>query len=1192
VLALVPALGVGAVSAWHAVRSYEAAFEERLLDTARALALAVDREIEGHISTLAALAASPLLDVAPGGDLAQVYLHARRAAVAVGAPVGLINREHRILFDTDLPFGAPLPTTAATVAVEAAFRDGRPTVSDLLVGSVAGRRIVVVNVPVERDGQVLALLATRMEPEQFAHLLSFQCLSGGAFASLADGTGTLVARSSETDRFSGMRVPDWYASATSKAQSGKAAGRARNNEEVVLAFQHLGSAPGWTVMVAEPLASYHMSGRQPLLGLAAGGAVVIGLALIGAVWLGGRVLRPVDALTQHAETVASDGGIAPLVPEVPSKVAEFEALRLAFARADAALRRRAAAEQAAIAALRESEEHHRHAVETNPAIPWTATAEGSIDDFADRWADLTGQRRETLLGDGWRRVVHPDDLPAMAEAWAQAVRTGEPSDVEHRIRSADGTYRWMRSRASARRDTAGHIIRWYGTTEDIHERMTAVAALAESERQNREALERLGEALYALDAGYRVVFASRRALDMWGKSAEEVLGRRLDEVVPQVTESVVWQAVRRGVEEGEETHLCGLSAVLGRWIEADIYPAEAGGATIALRDIDDRRRAEIARARATEDLALNERYYRALAEAGAAAHWRASPSGAILSSRGWEVLTGQSAEEMRGDGWIRAVHPEDVPAAMAAWRAAVAAQEPVDVDFRVWTRGGAWLWVRARGVPVRDDRGEVLGWSGIIEDIDARKRAEAALRTSKARLRDLLATVDLAAVMVRDLDGTIRFWSAGCERLYGWSVAKAVGRTTHDLLRTVYPAPLAEIEAALERDGEWTGELRHRTRRGEEVIVAARKVLRRNADGQPVQVMENVADVTALRRAEEALRESEARFARAVEAARIGTWEWDPATDKLTHSAGREELLGRPSGSIRDLSTMIEAVHPEDRPLVCEAARRVLAGETDRYEAEFRTRWPDGTVRWLRSVGRAIIAPDGTVRQISGVSMDVTEQVEARRRRDLLAREVDHRAKNALSVVQSVLRLTPAHEPKAFAAAVEARVAALARVHSLLAKEGWSGADLRVVVERELAPYAERHGHGASILLDGPGLALGPAAVQPLAMVLHELATNAAKYGALSTPEGKVEVTWRAGRRAGENAMLRLRWSERGGPALTGAPARRGFGSRVIEATVRGQLGGSVERRWEATGLVCEIAVPLARIAAGEEGGQSESAAA
>ena len=122
-------------------------------------------------------------------------------------------------------------------------------------------------------------------------------------------------------------------------------------------------------------------------------------------------------------------------------------------------------------------------------------------------------------------------------------------------------------------------------------------------------------------------------------------------------------------------------------------------------------------------------------------------------------------------------------------------------------------------------------------------------------------------------------------------------------------------------------------------------------------------------------------------------------------------------------------------------------------------------------------------------------------------------------------------------------------------------------------------GQRAAISLDGPPVPLAPAAVQPLAMVLHELATNAAKHGALSVPSGSVEVRWRVGRRTGEDGSLRLRWTEAGGPPVAGAPSRRGFGTRVIEATVRGQLGGTVERRWERSGLVVEIAVPLARAA-------------
>jgi two-component sensor histidine kinase len=230
-------------------------------------------------------------------------------------------------------------------------------------------------------------------------------------------------------------------------------------------------------------------------------------------------------------------------------------------------------------------------------------------------------------------------------------------------------------------------------------------------------------------------------------------------------------------------------------------------------------------------------------------------------------------------------------------------------------------------------------------------------------------------------------------------------------------------------------------------------------------------------------------------------------------------------------------------------------------------------------------------RFFTAIMRDVSERKADEARRALLMREVDHRAKNVLAVVQSVLRLTPRGEPGAFAA-VEARVAALARVHSLLAEGGWSGADLRAVAERELAPYTaapRRRGAppvpGPLVSLDGPPVALAAAAAQPLAMLLHELATNAAKHGALSVPGGAVEVRWRAGRRTGEDGSLRLRWTETGGPPVLAAPARRGFGSRVVEATVRGQLGGAVERRWERAGLVVEVAVPLARVAAAPAAG-------
>jgi two-component sensor histidine kinase len=210
----------------------------------------------------------------------------------------------------------------------------------------------------------------------------------------------------------------------------------------------------------------------------------------------------------------------------------------------------------------------------------------------------------------------------------------------------------------------------------------------------------------------------------------------------------------------------------------------------------------------------------------------------------------------------------------------------------------------------------------------------------------------------------------------------------------------------------------------------------------------------------------------------------------------------------------------------------------------------------------------------------VTDRTAAAERQELLMRELDHRAKNALAVVQAALRLTPKDDPSAYARAVEGRVAALARAHTLLARAQWTGADLRAMAEGELAPFldtgASAPGAGPRAELDGPPLALKPGAAQALSMALHELATNATKHGALSASGGRVSLSWRVDRASGE---LRLRWVERGGPRVSAPPARRGFGSRVLDGTVRGQLGGAVSRAWEPAGLVCEVGVPLAQVA-------------
>jgi PAS domain S-box-containing protein len=932
--AAVPALGVGGMAAWQAVESSRRIFQQGLQDSARGLALAVDAQIEIHLTTLAALAASPLLDAGPASDLSTFYGHAQRIAVAVDAPVVVIGPDLIPLLSTETPYGTPLPRTNAVGAVQSAFATGRPAVSDLLVTALAQRRAAIVAVPVVRGGHTALVVLTRLEPDALGALLSEHVAgSDDTAALLTDADHQVVARSYDRALLPDAAAPALGASQAVVAEVMHTASEVAAVEGAVSAVQMLQRAPGWTVRILAPAAASRASWLRPLLSLGLGGSLAFLVAGFGAAAFGRRIILPVNALTSQARDVIEDRSTHRTV--VPSTVVELEVMRRSIADAEAILRAR------------------------------------------------------------------------------------------------------------------------------------------------------------------------------------------------------------------------------------------------------------------TEALAASEQRHRALAEAGTAAIWHARPDGAVVESRGWEILTGQTPAELAGDGWLRSLHPADALATDAEWADQFARVQPLDVECRIRVRSGSYRWHRMRGIPIVDGSGAAAEWIGVVEDVHDRRRVEDSLRENEVRLLDLMATLELASVMVRSFDGTILFWSTGCEHLYGWAAAEAVGQRTHDLLGTIYPVPLAEIEAVLEREGTWSGELRHRTRDGREVIVAARKVLRPAGEGRPQQIMESVAEVTALLHAEEALRISEARFTRAVEAARIATWEWDPAEDAMTSSGDRKErLLGRPGGALSNLAAVLALVHPEDRSRVQQALQRVMAGETDTYDAEFRTVWPDETVHWLHSVGRAVRDENGAVRQLSGVSMDVTEQVEARQRRDLLAREVDHRAKNALAVVQSLLRLTPVSEPKAFVAAVEGRVLALARAHSLLAEAGWLGADLRTVAERELAPYAAGSMNGGAVRLDGPAVALASTAVQPLAMLLHELATNAAKHGALSRPGGHVEVRWRAGRRAGEDGLLHLRWSEVGGPVAAGIPARRGLGSRLIETTVRGQLGGSIERRWDPAGLMCEIRVPLRRIMADRDQGQQEEHAA
>jgi two-component sensor histidine kinase len=199
--------------------------------------------------------------------------------------------------------------------------------------------------------------------------------------------------------------------------------------------------------------------------------------------------------------------------------------------------------------------------------------------------------------------------------------------------------------------------------------------------------------------------------------------------------------------------------------------------------------------------------------------------------------------------------------------------------------------------------------------------------------------------------------------------------------------------------------------------------------------------------------------------------------------------------------------------------------------------------------------------------VDITDRKLSEERLKLLASEVDHRANNLLALVQAAVRLTQGGSADDLKQAIEGRIKALAQAHALLARSRWIGADLRQLVEEELAPY---HGETGRVIIDGPSWLLEPTVAQSMAVAVHEVTTNAAKYGALSTAAGRVRVEWSND----GDERLRFRWTETGGPPVA-QPARRGFGTGVVERMIRHQLGGEVAFDWRPEGVVCEINVPV-----------------
>ncbi len=346
----------------------------------------------------------------------------------------------------------------------------------------------------------------------------------------------------------------------------------------------------------------------------------------------------------------------------------------------------------------------------------------------------------------------------------------------------------------------------------------------------------------------------------------------------------------------------------------------------------------------------------------------------------------------------------------------------------------------------------------------------------------------------------------------------------------------------------------------------------RDAEGRIVIWFGTNTDISAERAIEEALSESQTRLKFALETGQLGEWDLDLANDTSRRSLQYDRTFGYDQ-PVKDwgMKTFLEHVYPDDRAKVKQHFDEAVARHKT-WHFECRVIWPDASIHWISGHGDLYRNGVDPPTHMLGIVCNIDTRKAAERQAQLLLSELDHRVKNILATVSSVVSqtLSSADTPENFAAGLEGRISALSRAHSGLTQNGGGGGALGDIVKTELEAYGDG---GHRIKIDGPEVLLTPKASLAFSMAIHELCTNAAKYGALSTATGRLDVAWER-LRGSDPAVLRVVWSETSGPTVE-PPTRRGFGTTLIERALAYEFDATVERVFLPSGLRCVIELPL-----------------
>src|SRR6476660_1517307 len=510
-------------------------------------------------------------------------------------------------------------------------------------------------------------------------------------------------------------------------------------------------------------------------------------------------------------------------------------------------------------------------------------------------------------------------------------------------------------------------------------------SVCRAESEIRDVIDAIPAMVWIAAPDGKATFINRAWTEYLGLSLEEVLGFDWPRTVHPDDVDRYLAAWRLSLASGQplEQEVRYRRADGGyRWFFSRALPVRTKRGEIVewygiAADIEDRKRAQEAERRRESEL-------RELMEAIPAMAWSASPdSSCTYVNKNWTEYTGLSLEATVGSGWLRAVHQQDAEQHLSSWQKSVATGQPFQNEVRFRRAAdGQYRWFTVRGVPLLDERGRILKWYGIAVDVEDRKRAEQAreeaARRSERELREVIERIP-AMVWMTLPDGTATFVNRGWTEYFGLSLEDLLG---WGWTRIVHPDDVEQFvgkwRASLATGQPLEGEIRVRRADGEYRCFLVRVVPARDEQGKILNWYGAGTEIEDRKRAEQALKRSEAYLAEAQKLTKTGSWAWDPRADRILYCSDEiYRIFGvNPADGIPSIETLMQRVHPDDRPRI---RARIEEGVRDKVEHsfEYRIMFPDGNVKYLRNLRRTVINDAGEVVEVIGTTMDITERTQA-----------------------------------------------------------------------------------------------------------------------------------------------------------------------------------------------------------------------